>query len=235
MLDRSQDRGRLAVDPTDGISAPVEKTPGHKTWGEDEIAAYRATHALGTRARLAMELLLNTVQRSKDVRRLGRQHLRANGRLLFVRQSKTGTELKLPILPELQEVLDATPSAHLTFLITQRGGPYSAKGFCNAFREWADEAGLYGFSAHGLRKVACRRLAEVGATASEIQSWSGHMTLSEVEKYIAGVDQTALAVRSADKLATPPREQNMEAVSNLGDRAVKPAEKPFEIKGQKYG
>src|SRR5215467_3016775 len=235
MLDRSQDRGRLAVDPTDGISAPVEKTPGHKTWGEDEIAAYRATHALGTRARLAMELLLNTVQRSKDVRRLGRQHLRANGRLLFVRQSKTGTELKLPILPELQEVLDATPSAHLTFLITQRGAPFAAKSFANAFRAWADEAGLQGFSAHGLRKGACRRLAEAGATAAEIQAWSGHLSLQEVQRYISEVDQTALALRSAGKLATPWREQNMEAVSNVSDPAVKPAEKPYEIKGRKYG
>jgi integrase len=195
--------GWLAVDPTDGITAPVYKTPGHRTWGEDEIAAYRATHPLGGTARLAMELLLCTCQRSKDVRMLGRQHLRANGALLFVRQSKTGTELKLPILAELRTVIDATPSAHLAFLTSQRGAPFSAKGFANAFRKWCDDAGLQGFSAHGLRKAACRRLAEAGATAAEIQAWSGHLSLAEVQRYIAEVDQTRLAVRSANKLATP--------------------------------
>jgi integrase len=127
-------------------------------------------------------------------------------------------------LPELQDVLDGTPSAHLTFLVSKRGAPFSAKGFANAFRTWCDEAGLQGFSAHGLRKAGCRRLAEAGATAAEIQAWSGHLSLAEVQRYIADVDQTALAVRSANKLATP-----CKTVVTL---PVKPGKKPLQIKAK---
>jgi hypothetical protein len=36
---------------------------------------------------------------------------------------------------------------------------------------------------HGLRKAACRRLAEVGATAHQIMAVSGHKSLREVERY----------------------------------------------------
>src|SRR5262249_52451469 len=80
---------------------------------------------------------------------------------------------------EVQEALDATSSRHLTFLATEHGRPFTAAGFGNRFRQWCDEAGLRGFSAHGLRHTACTRLAEAGATGHEIMSWSGHRTLKE--------------------------------------------------------
>jgi hypothetical protein len=47
-------------DPTSGVK-PVKlivKSKGHMTWGDEQIAAYRARHPLGTTARLAIELLL---------------------------------------------------------------------------------------------------------------------------------------------------------------------------------
>jgi integrase len=81
---------------------------------------------------------------------------------LSVRQSKTGVSLKIPVRPELAEAIDATPSEHLTFLTTSHGKPFAVAGFGNWFREQCDMAGLQGFSAHGLRKAACRRLAEAG-------------------------------------------------------------------------
>ena len=107
--------GMIAVDPTRDIKTSVKtKGDGFRPWGEEEIAAFRQHHAIGTRARLAFELLLCTVQRRGDVIRMGPQHLRDG--LLHVHQQKTGEKLKLPILPELQAALDAAPSGHLTFL-----------------------------------------------------------------------------------------------------------------------
>jgi integrase len=82
-----------ADDPTEGIKTNrPAKSDGFRTWGEAEIAAFRAHHALGARARLALELLLGTAQRRGDVVLMGRQHIREN--VLCVRQNKTGAVLE---------------------------------------------------------------------------------------------------------------------------------------------
>jgi integrase len=48
------------------------------------------------------------------------------------------------------------------------------------------EAGLPArASVHGLRKAACRRLAELGCSANVIAAISGHATLREVSRYTA--------------------------------------------------
>jgi integrase len=211
------------------IAVPLPPSDGFKTWDEDQIEAYRATHSLGTVARLAMELVLNTVQRPGDALRLGPQHVRMvdGERWIAVRQSKTGTPLLLPIVLELQEAIDATKGGHLSFIISARGKPFAKGSFGDAFRTWCDAAGLEDFSAHGLRKAGCRRLAEAGATAPEIAAWSGHLTLEMVQHYIAAADQAAMAKAGANKLAT--------ALSNARAQRVKPDEKPFENKDRKHG
>jgi len=71
---------------------------------------------------------------------MGRQHVR-NGELV-VRQGKTGAQLTLPIRPELQAILDATPSGDMTFLVTKSCGQYSSNDLGERFRAWCEEAGL---------------------------------------------------------------------------------------------
>src|SRR5262249_27428149 len=167
----------ITDDPTQDVKAKVpRKGEGYRAWGEEQIAAFRGHHQLGTRARLAIELLLNTAQRRGDVVRMGPQHIR-NG-LLHIRQQKTGAPLQLPIFPELQEAIDNMPSEgrHLTFLVTASGKPFSPAGFTNWFRDVCNEAGLHGFSAHGLRKASMRRFAEAGCSVHEIAAFSGHKT-----------------------------------------------------------
>ena len=56
---------------------------------------------------------------------------------------------------------------------------------------------------HGLRKLACSRLAEAGASVFEVQAVSGHRSLSEVSRYTKAASQVALA-RSAMAKATKP-------------------------------
>lgn len=74
------------------------------------------------------------------------------------------------------------------------GQPFSDAGFGNFFRDWCDAAGLpKQCSAYGLRKAACRRLAEAGCSAHQIMSISGHRSLSEVQRYTLAADQARLA------------------------------------------
>jgi integrase len=185
-------QGFCPADVTQGLKLPSVKSDGFYTLSESDIAAFEAHHAIGTKPRLAFALLLYTAQRRGDVLRMGRQHIRDG--VLTVRQDKTGTVLAIPVHTDLQAILDATPSEHLTFLTTDRGEPYGGPNFSNRFREWCDAAGLpKQCSAHGLRKAACRRLAEAGCSANEIAAISGHASLREVERYTRAVDQARMA------------------------------------------
>jgi integrase len=185
-------RRYLRSDPTINIKLRGVKGDGFHTWIEDEIAQFEAHHPVGTKPRLALALLLYTAQRRSDVIRIGRQHIRDG--VLTVKQQKTGVTLAIPVHPHLQAVLDATPSEHLTFLTMTGGKPYGSEHFSKTFRAWCDAAGLPKHcSAHGLRKAACRRLAEAGCSANEIAAISGHATLREVERYTKAADQARLA------------------------------------------
>ena len=122
---------------------------------------------------------------------MGRQHLR-NGELHVIQQ-KTGTELFVPVHPDLAVLLATAPN-NLTFLTTGRGAPFTSAGFGNWFREKCDEAGLPAqCSSHGLRKAACRRLAETNCSAPTIMSISGHRSLSEVQRYIEEANRKKMA------------------------------------------
>jgi hypothetical protein len=55
-------------------------------------------------------------------------------------------------------------------------------------------------SMHGLRKGCLRILAEAGCNILELQSRSGHLTLSELQKYIDKADKRFAADRAAEKV-----------------------------------
>lgn len=167
------EEGRIPDDPTLGVKRVKIKTTGYKTWSEADIEIFEQKHTIGTRARLAFALLLYTAQRRGDVVKLGRQHIR-HGALTIDQHKTEGQDeahLEIPVHPKLREIIDATPSEHLTFLTTRAGKPFSPAGFTNWFRDMCNEAGLpNGLSAHGLRKACARRLADIGCLARAI-SW----------------------------------------------------------------
>ena len=185
-------RRYVRTDPTANIKQRAIKGDGFHTVTEEEIAQFEAHYPIGSKARLALALLLYTGQRRSDVVRMGRQHIRDG--VLTVKQQKTGITLAIPVHPHLQTVLDATPSEHLTFLVTATGKPYGGNAFTEQFRKWCDAAGLpQRCKPHGLRKAACRRLAEAGCSGNEIMAISGHATMKELVRYTKAADQARLA------------------------------------------
>ncbi|MBP7704447.1 MAG: tyrosine-type recombinase/integrase [Caulobacter sp.] len=182
------ERGWRRDDPTQGVKFLRYRSEGFHTWSEAEISKFEARWPIGSRERLAFDLLLCTAQRSGDVRRMGPQHIRE--RTITVRQQKTGATLELPVIDALAASLAARPSGHLTFLVTQHGQPYTAKGFGNWFSAACRSAGLPpGCSAHGLRKAAATRLADAGCNVHQIMAVTGHKTMSEVARYTAKASQ----------------------------------------------
>jgi integrase/recombinase XerD len=188
--------GLVTHDPTKGVKPLPNYSDGHHSWTFEEIAAFEERHPIGSKARLAMALMLYTACRRGDVIRLGPQHIR-DGRLKY-RQAKNENrrpvDMDIPVHEDLAIIIAGTPSEHLTFLTTEYGRPFAPAGFGNKFREWCNQAGLNNCSAHGLRKATAARLAQGGATPHEIMAITGHKSLKEVERYASG----ALKPRMAD-------------------------------------
>lgn len=184
--------GMIATNPAtlaEGVKPPKG---GRHPWTEDHIAAYRAQHPLGTKARLALEIFLWTGLRLADGAKFGRQHIRA-GLVRYV-QAKTGKELVLPAAPQMLAAIKAMPMAGIeTFLVTDYGKPFSPDGLGNKMREWCDQAGLPQCTAHGLRKALARRSADLGATQQQLKAVGTWSNDAEVATYVAGADQAKLA------------------------------------------
>lgn len=195
-------RGILKSDPTFGIKKLKYRTKGFHVWSDDELAAFEAHYPIGTKARLAYELLITTSQRRQTVPMLGPKHEVDGGTSLKFTQEKTGEELVLPILPELREAISACPIVGAeTYLVTGYGKPFSVNGFGNWFAARCADANLKGCSAHGVRKATAARMADHGATTHEIMSITGHRTLSEVERYTRSANQKRLARGMVEKLS----------------------------------
>lgn len=173
---------------------------GFHTWSEGEIATFETRWQVGTRERLAFDLLLYTAQRSGDVRQMGRQHV-ADG-FIRVRQEKTKAELDIPIHARLAASLAKDPAGQMLFLTTQSGVGFTAAGFGNWFRDACRSADLPHCSAHGLRKSAATRLADAGCSESQIMAVTGHATAKEVQRYTRQRDQRLLAATALAKIGT---------------------------------
>lgn len=182
--------GDNPVDQADKVTVP--KTGGRVPWTEEHIAAYRAKHPLGTKARLAMEIYLWTGLRLADGTQFGRRHI-VGGQVAY-KQAKTGKLLVLPAAPQLLAAIKATPMTGIeTFLVTDYGKPFTANGLGNKMRQWCDEAGLPDCSAHGLRKALARRAADQGATQQQLKAVGTWSNDAEVATYVRGTDQAKLA------------------------------------------
>ena len=98
------DKKLATFNPAVGI-AKINETEGWHTWTPAEVDIYRSHHKIGSKARLALELMLNVGARISDASRIGRQHER-NGWLVFVawknvtesleRQSSVRSHANLP-------------------------------------------------------------------------------------------------------------------------------------------
>lgn len=177
----------VKVNPAAQVDYLRSKGTGFHSWTIEEVRQFEATHEIGTKPRLALALLLYTGQRRSDVVTFGKQMVRG-GRLHYSQQ-KTGKPMTTRIIAPLRHIIDATPSSNLAFLETSHGMPYTANGFGNAMRDWCNEAGLKHCSAHGLRKALGARLAELGATAKQIQNTLGHETLAQASLYTKAADE----------------------------------------------
>lgn len=178
-------------------------TSGFHTWTIEEVRQFRERHTIGTKARLALELLLLTGVRRGDLVGLGKQHVR-NGKIRFVPRKtlyKRRTVSTKPILPILADVIARSPCGALTFLETDQGKPFTDNGFGGWFRDRCNEAKLPHCSAHGLRKAGATFAAQNRATVNQLMSMYDWSTPGQAKVYTDAVDRELLADQGMPLLA----------------------------------
>ena len=190
----------VEVDPTEKLRAPRPKTEGFRVWTESEIARFEAAWPIGTRERLAFDLLLYTGLRRGDVAALGRQHVRDG--VVTIRTAKTGQAVTLPILPALAASIAAAPTGDLAFITGVGGRPMVKEAFGNWFREVCNKAGVPG-SAHGLRKAGATRAANNGATEAQLEAIFGWRGGGMAALYTRAANRRRLAMDAISKLTRP--------------------------------
>jgi integrase len=192
----------VTQNPAVGVER-ISETVGFHTWTVEEIAAYRAHHALGTKPRLALEIMLNVGCRISDAAHIGRQHESA-GWLKFTarknRNRKSRKVIELPILLDLARALDATATGDMTYLVSDLGTPFSIERLGHLMGQWADEAGLTNCTSHGIRKAAAVALAENGATAAELCAVFGWSQLATAQIYIDEANKRKMAGNALARL-----------------------------------
>jgi integrase len=175
---------------------------GWRPWSEEDVARYEARHPIGTKARLAFDLLLYTGVRRSDVVRLGPQ-MERDGKLVFSEtkgSSRIAKAHELPILPPLRQSINATQIGHLVYLVTAFGQPHSVKAVGNWFKKRCREAGLEDLSAHGLRKLGAQRCAEAGASEHQLMALFGWNNPQQAALYTKKANRAKLEAAAAPLL-----------------------------------
>lgn len=189
----------MVANPARDAERVAYATDGFHTWTVDEVRQFEEKHPIGTKARLALALLLFTGARRGDAVTLGRQHVK-DGMLRYVPRKtryKRRDVSEKPVLPELAHVIANSPCGDLTFLVTEYGKAFTAAGFGGWFRKQCDDADLPHCTAHGLRKAGATLAAEGGATDREMMALFDWSTSGQATAYTAKADKKRLAGKAA--------------------------------------
>ncbi len=187
------DAGVMKQNPAAAIRKVRRRTDGFHTWSVDELRAFVTRHPPGTRAYLALMLLLFTGLRRNDAHLLGRAHLR-DGRIHF-RTGKTEALLSCVAARPFLDAVEAAPRhEHLTFLISGWDRPFSSgNAFGNWLKDRCREAGIGHCSAHGVRKAAASIAQEYGATSGQLDAMFTWSDPDQRATYTKGASNLKLA------------------------------------------
>lgn len=192
--------GLVREDPTQGVKVIKPKTEGFAVWSDDDVAVFRRRWPIGTRERVAFEVLFGTGLRRGDAVKVGRPHWRDG--VVRMTTEKTGERVAVAVDDDLAAVLAAGPLGDLTFIAGERGRPMTKESFGNWFRDVCNAAGV-NKSAHGIRKAAATADAERGWSDAELDAkygWTGRRMAS---LYTRAASRERLSLSASER--TKPR------------------------------
>jgi integrase len=187
----------VKANPTDGIKGGRPKGgEGFPIWTEADVQKYEARWPVGTRERVAFDVLFYTGLRRGDACRLGRPHVKDG--IARIATEKSGFEIWVAILlpAQLQATLAAGPCGELTFIARNDGRPFTKESFGNWFKDCCRAAGV-DKSAHRLRKVAATRAALRGYSNFEMDAAFGWVGGAMAAHYTRAANRERLALQAA--------------------------------------
>jgi integrase len=204
MLGWAVEDGTLRMNPARDVRKLSYASEGFYTWTVEDVRQFEARHPIGTKARLALALLLYLGVRRGDVVGIGPSQVKDGWLHMVPRKTrhKRKDVVQKPILPVLAKIIAETPDGGIeTYLVTQYGKPFTANGFGGWFRERCDEASLHQCSAHGLRKAGATLAAENGATDRQLMALYDWTTAAQANVYTAAANPKRMAGEAARLLS----------------------------------
>ena len=208
ILEWGRDRGHLAHNHATRPKKVYKADRSEKLWLPTDIEAFRAVAPAGVR--LAFELALGTGQRKGDLLRLGWSSY--DGARIRFRQGKRKRLVDMPVTSDLKKILDdERKRAKAATILSNNGKPWAINKegqpvhFDHQWRKAIIAAGVNGLHMHDLRGTACTRLAEAGATPSEIAAMLGwtvttvNRMLDTYQAMTAALSNSAVAKLEARK------------------------------------
>jgi integrase len=163
-------RGLIGANPCAEGGKLYSGSRVEKVWSDEKAARFLDVNP--PLMRLPMLLAINTGQRQGDLRRLPWSAY--DGKVIKIRQRKTGAYVPIPVSDELKAALDSAPRVSPVILVNTEGKPWSESGFQSAWGKAAARAGIEDLTFHDLRGTAVVILARAGCNAVEIYSITGH-------------------------------------------------------------
>jgi integrase len=204
MYDWAIERKKVSTNPARGIKPVYEKGDGATPWKAEDVKKFFAKHTMGSKAHVAMSVLLWTGCRIEDLTILGRSHectLDGIEALRWQPLKKGSSEVTTPLLPPLKTATRAPKVQGATYVLGRGGKPYSSGDSMSAmFKRWCQDAGLPLLSAHGVRKGLGELLAELGCTQYEIMAIHGHSEAKTSEVYTRRVERWRLALKAMERV-----------------------------------
>ena len=189
-------------DPTIGVEVPkppkAQRDRGHAAWTVGDVDLFTARWPIGTRQRLAFDVLRFTGLRVGDAIILGRQHVRDG--VIRLRTRKTNAQVIIRMPHALLESIEAGPTGDLTYVVTSYGKPYADGSFGNFISDAAREAGVTK-PPHGIRKFAATVAALTGATIPELNAMFGWSDDGQTAMhYVRAADRERLGLAGSAKM-----------------------------------
>ncbi len=191
-------------DPTEGVKVAKKRSDGFAVWTEHDLEAFDRRWPLGTRERVAKDVLYYTGLRRGDAAVFGRPHIKDG--IARLTTEKTGERVTFLVEPELADSLAAGPIGEMTYIAGEGRRPMKKESFGNWFRDVCNAASVKK-SAHGLRKAAATRDANRGWSESELEAKYGWRGGRMASHYTRAMNRDKLAVdaakRTGERTETP--------------------------------
>jgi integrase len=215
---------KTARNPCKDVEPPKRKRTkngamrrGHQPFTNDQVYEWLHASKDDPEQHRAVRFLQITGARISDLHRLNRGMIKStpHGRVLTYTPTKGNDSAfrdgrpdpaVVPLVPELQALIDELPADRFTFIHSEFGRPYqSAASFGNRVRKWRRDSGLpEGLSAHSMRKTAThwwlRNHRDLIPNTFTLKTIFGWVTDKELNRYTRDFDREAEAVGMLIKL-----------------------------------